>query len=346
MRIRSRYTTFLLVTLLVNTAAAAGPSQPVDWDRGSAMAAVRSVDIDLAVNNIHDLEDIQALEQRDDWPLPAREAALYKFTQTLATLPRDAVAVDVMQHLGRYQAQVLVALEDHGEAMVPLFNIRGAAAGVENTWIRAESAAAAETLLAIEPALLPAEYLKLTSSSQKSGYLEALRRTDPASARAVQAAALEQLDAAPGLTRLLAETARITADAYATQRLLMDGTGAGLAPALKDLGAHTNTTDTAALLKLAIEQAPAANAALAIAAWWPALRNDADSRQLMLENLPDPELGAPIALALAQNPDMQTIRELQLIAGGDSLAARRAQLALEVNRNDLLNNDPLKGVQQ
>jgi len=94
--------------------------------------------------------------------------------------------------------------------------------------------------------------------------------------------------------------------------------------------------ESATLLKFGIEQAPTANAALAIAAWWPVLRHDAATRQLLINKLDDPALGSSVALALAQNPDIQTIRELQLIADGDSIAARRARMALSMSRDGLL----------
>lgn len=133
----------LLLSGVLNTAAAQSLASVSEWDRSSAMAAVRSVNIDAAVAGISGLQDLEGLENRSDWPLPAREAAVYKFTQSLASLPRDAVATAVLQHLKTYQAQVLVPHEDYDEATVPLFNIRGAAAGVENGWLRAESAAEA-----------------------------------------------------------------------------------------------------------------------------------------------------------------------------------------------------------
>ena len=118
----------------------AGHAQAVEqtpftqWDRSSAMAAVRSVDIDSAVREIGGISTLsdadgtlgrlRALQDRGDWPLPAREAALFRFTQSLAELPRAAVATEVMQHLTTFQAQTLVPHEDHGDGLIPLFNIR------------------------------------------------------------------------------------------------------------------------------------------------------------------------------------------------------------------------------
>ena len=52
--------------------------------------------------------------------------------------------------------------------------------------------------------------------------------------------------------------------------------------------------------------------------------------------LADPELGASAALALAQSPDIQTIKALQDAAKGDSAAARYAQMALDLNRAGLI----------
>jgi len=300
------------------------------------MAAARSVNIDIVINEIDDLRVLQALENRSDWPLPAREAAIYKYTRSLASGSRNMVDPAIVQHLGTYQAQVLVPSEDHANAVVPLFNIRGAAQGVENGWIRTESSAEAHILLKTEPSLLPDRYLQSANPSQRAGYVDALHRADRASVQAVQLAALEQLPTTPELTPLIAKTLSITASSYAMRRLLVDGSGPGLALALNSVGKQTSPDESAALLKYAIRQAPAGNAALAIAAWWPSLRHDAASRQLLIDTLDDPALGSSAALALAKSPDVLTIRELQLIANGKSTAAKRAQLALGISRDGLI----------
>ena len=300
------------------------------------MATVNSFNIDLAISDISDLQTLQALEQRSDWPLPAREAAMYRFTRSLASMSRDAVADDVMQHLRNYQARVLVSHDDHGDASVPLFNIRATAAGVENGWLRNESAAEAGLMIAQAPARLVSSYLESNSLSQRAGYLDALESASVSDMHQVQKIALGLLHESPEFTSLLAITAVATADVNVIKRLLIEGNGPGLTPAIKSIGSQTSLTTTAMLLKFAIEQAPADNAALAIAAWWPELSHDAATRQLLLSKLDHPALGSSAALALARNPDIQTIRELQLIAEGDSIAARRAQLALRLDRDNLI----------
>ena len=340
-----------VINLLVLICGFAASAQAIDysdapvWDRASAMAAVRSVDIEPAVfeiSNISTLADatttlnrLRGIETRGDWPLPAREAAIYQFTRSLAEFPRDAVAVEIMQHLLTYQARTLVPHEEHSEAAVPLFNIRAAASGVQNGWQRAESAAEAGVLLGQNPQALVSAFLRSASYTTRAGYLDALRHADMADIRAVQSVALENLRDAPELTRLVGVTATISGDTDAARQLLIHGEGEGLVSALKSIGDGLPRTKAAGLLVIAIQQAPASNASLAIAAWWPLLRHEPAVRELLLDTLADPSLGSAAALALAKSPDIQTIKALQDKAAGDSIAAQRARMALDINR-DLL----------
>lgn len=323
----------------------ANPDRSTQWDRNSAMAAARSFNIDAAVlelGNISSLADGEAtlrqlkqLETRSDWPQPAREAALYEFTRSLTGLPRAAVATEVMQHLQNYRAKTLVPHEDHGHTLVPLFNIRGAAIGVENGWRRTESAVDATRLIETNPTRLVSSYMESADHNRRSGYLDALPHADMVNVVEVQSVALELFDQNPGLTRLVGVTSVITGDTIAMQQLLINGRGAGFSTALGKLDENLQASEIAALLFYAVQHAPAHNASLAIAAWWPRLRHEADVRDLLLNKLADPALGAASALALAKNPDIQTIKALQDTASGNSIAARRAQMALDINR-DLL----------
>ena len=336
----------LIICGLTFQAQAIDQTPDRQWDRISAMAAVRSVNIDLAVDDIGKissladgattLSNLNKLETRSDWPLPAREAVIYQFTQSLAELPRDAVAIEVIQHLRSYQARVLVAHEDHAGGSIPLFNIRGAAAGVENSWQRTEFAIEAIKLLKTNPTALVVLYAESNNHNQRSGYLDALQLAELTAVVAVQQIALEQLDELSGLTPLLGKTTVITLDTFAVEQMLIYGRGAGLSTALVNLDKRLQLSETATLLAFAIQQAPAGNASLAIAAWWPRLKHQPATRDLMVDLLADPVLATSAVLALAQNSDIQTIRMLQQIASGDSSAARHAQMALDFNRDRLI----------
>ncbi len=316
------------------------------WQRSSAMAAVHSVDIDIAVREIGDISSLAdgagtliklaEIENRSDWPLPAREAAIYQFTRTLSNLPRDAVAIEVMQHLHNFEAQVLVPHEDHAAAFVPMFNIRGAAAGVENSWQRSEWASRGAALIETNPTAFVSGFITSANHNQRSGLIDALQQAEFADVELVQSIALKQFEAAPQLTAMIATTASITSDGFAIRQLLINGRGAGLSSALVQLDKQLPAAETADLLEFAIEQAPVGNAALPIAAWWPRLRHESATRELLVNTLANPLLGADAALALAQNPDIQTVKILQDTAKGDSSAARRAQMSLDINRTQLI----------
>jgi len=337
---------FYLVCGFAQSATSSAQSLAEHWERNGAMVAVRSVNINTAVyeiGNISSFADadttltgLRTMETRGDWPLPAREAAIYQFTRSLATLPRDAVAPEVIQHLQNYQARVLVPHEDHSDRFVPLFNIRGAAKGVENGWQRTEFTLEAETLLETDPLMLVTAYAKSASYNQRSAYLEALKHARMTDLIAVQDATIDQLVEAPVLTPMLGVTAGITSDPFAVRQLLTNGRGSGLSSTLAQLGQQLPTSETAALLDYAIHHAPVANAGLAISAWWPQLNHDAASRDLLVHLLDDPALGASAALALAKDPDIQTIKILQDTARGDTSAALRAQMALHFNRDRLI----------
>ena len=338
-------TVFCLCVFAVS-AVAVNQTHSTQWDRSTAMAAVRGVNIRIAVDEIGDissladgettLKNLKHMETRSDWPMPAREAALFEFTRSLTGLPRSAVAVEVMQHLQNYQAQTLVPHEDHGNTLIPLFNIRGAAIGVENGWQRTEFAIDAARLLETNPTGLVSAFMESTNRNRRSGYLDALRQAEMADVEAVQLAALEQFAEAPGLTPMVGLTAVTTRDQFAIQQLLVNARGAGLSSALRQLDQRLPASETATLLIYAVENAPVGNASLAIAAWWPGLRHVAVIRDLLVDELADPALGGAAALALAQSPDIQTIKILQDTAGGDSVAARRAQMALDINRDRLV----------
>jgi hypothetical protein len=331
--------------VLSGSASAASQATTAPWDRGHALAAAHSVDLEAAVVEIGNiaslgnarttLEKLERLETRADWPMPAREAALFEFTRSLAELPRDAVAPEVMQHLDDYQVRTLVPDDDHGGTLVPLYDISAAAAGIENGWQRKEFAIEAIELLKADPARLVSAYLQAANSNQRSGYLDTLRQSDAARIARVQQVALAAFGQAPELTPVIGETAVATADMSAVRQLLIHGSGAALAPALRQLNQRLQPAELEGLLTFAVNQAPAVNASLAIAAWWPGLRHAAAVRDLLTEKLANPELGSAAALALASQPDVQTIHVLQQIATGGDVAARRARMALDMNREQL-----------
>jgi hypothetical protein len=329
-------------------ATASGPGVGEVWQRDAAMEAINSTHIDVAVStigNISTLADAETtldrlndLENRADWPLPVREAALYRFTRSLADLPRDAVAVEVIEHLHNYQARTLVPHEEHRDYHVPLFNIRAATTGVANSWTRAESRAQAMQLLD-DPAVFVDLYLQYSTAPQRYGHIDALQMAPFTDVRAVQDAALEQLAGQKDLSPLIAKTASITADREAMEALLVNGSGAGLARAFRQFDALLGNDELVSLLEFAVFETPPENASLAMAAWWPRLKHDPATRDLVIGLLGDAGLGSSAVLALSKEPDIQTIKLLQDIAASGSSDAQLAQQALDLNRARLTGGD-------
>ena len=337
-----------ILVILPATNATAQLSNPGNqsqlWDRSAAINSSRSVDVQTVVRKLiqpaaltdgkNTVQALIDLSLREDWPAPAREAAIYDFTRALTNRASHTVSPDILEYLSSYQAQILIKGEHRG--VQPLFNIRAAAAGVENGWLRADSKQQALKPLLQNPVEWLAMYASARHPAQRSGYLDALKLANLDDIRPIQIQALQQLAGQPELTAVIATTISLNADIDAMHQLLLHARGAEIAPALNNLARVTNKMEQAALLDFAIKQSPAENAALAIASWGAALTARPETHQLLLDTLADPELGSSAALALANKANIQTIRELQLLSQGDGLAARRARLALEINRESII----------
>jgi hypothetical protein len=344
---KSCLTLVLLIAIHASTASAQlleQESATEVWDRSSAMASLHSVDFKTAVDDLinaasladgdNTIQSLISLSRRNDWPQPAREAALLQFTRSLATRSSQSVDPDILQYLSEYQTQVMV-FGEHGSEQ-PLFNIRAAAAGVENGWLRIDSARQASLILNESPGNWLAMFSTALHPAQRSGYLDALQEADPATILAVQNQSLQLPGDSPELTAVLAATIFLTNDPATAQWLLLSGKGAPLAPALNKLSVTFSIDELARLLEFAIQQAPLETAALAIAAWGPQLSSQPAIQQLLLDTLAEPTLGSSAALALANKPNIQTIRELQLLSNSEGLGAERARMALEINRKKLI----------
>jgi len=326
-------------------------SSNLTLDRSAAMANARSVDTQLTINQLTEpgtlndgmgtVEKLRTLSQRDDWPLPARELAIYQFTRSLAALTRHEVDPAILDYLTLYQPQVWVSSDEHAQDLIPLFNIRAAAAGIKNNWLRQDSKLLATQVINTHPSEFVALFIQAQDRQAqdkvvRAGYLDALRQADSDSVQAIGAQAFEQLRSIPELSALLAVVAQADKNGDTIQRLLVDGKGPQIAPVLRSIAQQLNRDQLAKLLQFAVAKAPAENAALAIASWWPELSSDPATRQLLLNTLAYPELGSAAALALADKPNVQTIHELQQLAEGDSLAAKRARIALDIDRQNLI----------
>lgn len=265
-------------------------------------------------------------------PPARREQVLFDYVQQLRGLPPGAAGEQVMAFLGSYAPRVLIPHEDHPGASVPRFNIRAAAAGVEHAWRRQEASYAGAVLLARDPARLVQAYRLHADPAIRLGLLDALDNASAGALEAVAFMALDNIELEPELADLAGTAALHTGDARALEQLLRTGSGAAIPRILRAARDTFDDGQLARLLEVAIGEAGAETAALAIAKLTPALARHSGTRARLIGLLGDPALGSAAALALAADPSAGTLGELTEVLSADpaSLAGRRARLALEV----------------
>jgi hypothetical protein len=316
-----------------------------NWDLQEARAAASQVDALAAVKPLFELartgrddellRALAAVENRGEWPEPAREYVLLTFALGLADLPPGAVGPDVLAWLTAHEPRTLVPHDDHPLAGVPLYGIRPAAAGVAHAWERQAAAVEAGRLLERGAEAWIAAYLGAAPPRQR-GFVDALDQANPEQLRLLADQSLQTLPAEPELTAVAARAGILLSDPAVFQSAVTSGAGPGVAAALRSGAPAFDEIERAEVLRHAIAHAPPVNASLAIAELAPALLHQAETAELMFAKLGDPEIGAAAALALAASKDPLVMRRLNHLAkDGAGLQAARAAIAVESSRTDM-----------
>lgn len=339
------YLTSLLLLALAAPAFPASAQEAADamvWERQDAVAAARSVDtqpllrslerLTIAGDAIGTVELLEHVRQRTDWPEPARDATLHGYIADLRRLPATAVPVELLGYLRGLEPMTLVPHEDHAGGYVPLFNLRGALAGVEHQWLREEALTEGIALLAVQPESLLDVFLLEEHPAARGGYVDSLARASTEQLLTVLVAAGEQLESRPGLAPLAGRAALRAGDLDRLVSVLVAGEKAAATPLLRDAAAMLSPQESAELLQTTLAATRAEVAALALAELYPQARFLPETRSLALDLLGDRELGSAAALALARDDSGDLDSVLNGLARGDSLAASRARLALSLRQ--------------
>ncbi len=323
------------------------PSPATPWDRGSAARALTGVDIEPAVDQLHQLtitgadtvlvEALEAIRLRRDWPEPARDLAILEYTRTLAALPADSVPPSVMAYLRAYPAMTLVPHEDHPQGRVPLFNVRAAAAGLEHQWLREEALLEGQALLRSNPRALTDAFTIEDAPPVHAGYLQALEQATPDELLALSADVRTRVEDAPKLTPLAGRAALLARDVETLEATLRHGEGDAVHRLLQDAASVLSRDERLALFQSTLGSGRRDSANLALATLYPALAGHPVADEALLARLGDPALGAGAALALAKSPSLTTRQALEALAvTADRPASRRARLALQLLDEGLL----------
>jgi hypothetical protein len=342
----------ILPILLLTISASAGEfsfAEP-NWAREEALEAAASVDtagelkwlFELAREG-RDRQLLQALsdiEARAGWPLPARERLLHAFTTGLADLDPAAVGANVLQRLESYEPRTRVPHEEQPGVGVALFNIPAAASGVRARWERQLAALHSASLL-VEGADRWLTAYKRAGALQRQGMLDGLAEAANAPLRELAAAALENLPSRAVLTDVATRSGLLLNDATLFGKAVAAGSGAGLTQAIRTASDQFSDHQNLAILTYSIEHAPRSTAALTLATLAPVRLREPEIAQLVFETLENPELGSAAALVLAGSDDNGIRQRLRDRAErDDSLAARRAAVAMRVQRTPAAGDEP------
>ena len=247
------------------SATAQQPLQEPNWSLAKAREAAGQVDIQTALKPLFQsaregkdkqlLQELTDIENRSDWPVPAREHVLHAFASGLGDLPAWTVGQGVIDLLASHQPQTLVPNSDHPEVGMPLFNIEAAAAGSANEWRRQSAAARAKTLLDQNAQAWLDAYLAGTST-QRRGYVDGLESAGRDQLLELGELSLKSISKDRSLTAIAAQTGLLLSDPGMFQRAISANPGPGLTTALRKASSTFSDSENLALLEYSIEKAP------------------------------------------------------------------------------------------
>ncbi|MDX1380229.1 MAG: hypothetical protein R3233_03870 [Xanthomonadales bacterium] len=323
------------------------PAAP-NWDPQLAAEIARQYDTRAAASELNQLlysadsgqvlQALSELERRADWPVPAREAALATFAESLRGVPRDAVPEAVLDRLKAYRPRTLVPHHDRADVGEPMFRIGALVHGVENGWTYDEAALQGGRLAARGPMEFLGAWRRADSLPKRNGLLDGLRVASPEAVAAVHQQAMMALGTEPAIAPLAARSALATGDVGALQLVILQGDSAMLPHTLRQAAAQLHTQEAANIFLDLLDAAPAPRVALVLGAWAPMLVESPEVEARLLTLLDHPELGSAAALTLSKQPSVAALEALDRISRQDEnwLAADRAWMALDLYEQGLL----------
>lgn len=336
-----------VIAIHVAAQSVARGNDTTSWSRASAARALSGVPIDPVVEQLGQLtlagaesdliESLEATRLRPDWPEPARDLAILHYTRKLAALPADSVPPTVLEYLGAYPSMTLVPHEDHPQGLVPLFNVRAAAAGLQHQWLREEALLEGLALLRSNPRGLADAFAIEVSPAVHAGYLQALEQATPAQLLALSTDTRTRVRATPALTPLAGRAALLAQDLPTLEIAIAHGESEAVHRLLREAAITLSRGDRLQLLENTLGSGQRDHGSLAIATLYSALAGQDAADEALMARLGDPVMGAGAALALAQSPSLTTRQALEALAlTTDRPASRRARLALQLLDEGLL----------
>lgn len=315
-----------------------------NWDRTLALQTIRTTPTQATLKSLFQmaragknealLESLHAIDRDAGTPAPAKDYLVLSFTLGLSDLDANAVGPEVLAFLSNYQPVTLVAHDDHPAMVVPLFNVRAAAAGLRNHWDRQQASSRASNLLAGPSDQLLWAYLA-ARPAERRGFEDALEYGPSGQLSKLGWSALTLLEGNPELTLLTARAGMNSGDFELLKQSIALGGGPDLHRILAAASRELSADEGVQLLHHSLHLGSDSKAALAIAQLAPARLDDSAVRETLFETLADQTLGASAALVLGASADPEIQARLnELASNKDSLAGQRAALAVSTRQAD------------
>ena len=316
--------------------------QPANWDRAIALHTAHAVDsqewlsplFQLARNgnSAELLSRLTTIQQNTSLSAPQRDYLMFSFLQGLGDLDPNTVDAEVLDYLSGYQAGTLVEHDDFSAVGVPLFNVRGAAAGVRTAWSRQLAQDRALRLFQETSEHWISAYLA-ADPVERRGMTDAMNLASNTQLRQLGWAALTQLDERPNLTLIAAQAGLMSGDFDLLLQSISQGSGPDMARILSMAASQLKANEALQILDQSIRNGSDSKAALAIAQLAPMHLDEAEVRQLIFATLSSQSLGAAASMVLGASSDPEIQRQLTEIASGqEGLAKQRASLAISVGQ--------------
>ena len=340
--------TLLLLTLALVAVRAAIPAESgltgPNWSWAAAESAIESVDTGAALEELNRLaaarqddavlERISWLAVRPDWPVPAREYALFSFTRSLAEREPGTVDRRILQQLSSIRPQVRIPHPDDDRLGMVLFNIPAAASGAASEWRRREAAHTAAVLLSRGTSDWISGY-RAGDVLTRQGYLASLDDANIAPLNELAGAIGQHIGAQPELAAPLARIGIILADEERFAQALGGVPIRDVAQLTRAAGRKFDVRQALRILDVLEQSAPAPTTSVVLAELAATLIQTPKGTERLFALVEDESLGLTAALALARHGDEATLQRLGAIASeGQNGPARRAMIALSAPRSE------------
>lgn len=334
---------FLGLIVSLNVCARSSIPEP-NWNQPLAMSEIQQADTHATLRTLfrfarsnNHAELLAALDSVVTNPAmqdPVKDYLVFTFTTGLDDLDAEDVNPQVLDYLAAYEVKTRVAHPDYPHVGLPLFNVRGAVAGLRNSLDRTSAATRAQVLFTgnLEewiPAYLAA------SAAERRGFIDALGFATPGQLGLLGWLAADGLEGQPALTIVAARAGLAGGDYLLLENAICRGSGPGVMQAVKAASLELNDGEVVDLLHAVLRSGSTVNAGLAIAGIAAEHLDHPDVVDLMFATLPDQALGmaAAVALGASQQPSIQA--QLKGVASKhDGPVRRRAQMALQIHATE------------